>query len=64
MNQIKKNKKRIEMDCLKCKAKFDAWVISANFDSDVEGRVRKRLYQYCAVCRSLEQSKKGRSEEA
>lgn len=58
------DKKRIEIDCLKCRAKFDAWITSANFDSDVEDRVKKRLYQYCAVCRSLEQSKKGRSKEA
>ena len=47
----KKYKKEVEIACLKCRTKFDAWVVSVNFESDVEKRVRKSLYRYCAVCK-------------
>ena len=64
MNKRKKDKKRIKIDCLECKAKFNIWLANSNFPEDIEERVRKRFYQHCGICRSLEQSKKGRSKEA
>lgn len=55
-------KKGVEIACLKCKTKFDVWVVSVNFESDVEKRVRKNLYRYCAVCKLFNEDsvKKGR----
>ena len=57
MKTKKKNKdynKEIKIACLKCKAKFNAWVATASFDFDVEERIRKRFYQYCVACREYE----------
>ena len=74
MNNEKKEKNyRTEITCLKCKAKFDIWLVNANFDSDVEEKVRKRFYNYCGACKEYEKYsdiekdkkvKKGRFKEA
>ena len=53
-NENKNYNKEIEMACLKCKAKFNAWVTTASFDFDVEERVKGRFYQYCDACRKYE----------
>jgi hypothetical protein len=51
-NKIKNYKNRIELACLKCKAKFDIWVSSSDFDWEVEERVKHKLIQYCPPCRA------------
>lgn len=71
MNNEKKEKNyRTEITCLKCKAKFDIWLVNANFDSDVEEKVRKRFYNYCGACKEYEKYsdiekdiKKGRTRQ-
>lgn len=70
MNNEKKEKKyRTEITCLECKAKFDIWLVNANFDSDVEEKVRKRFYNYCGACKEyekysdIEKDKKGRTKQ-
>ena len=69
MNKRKKDKKRIKIDCLECRAKFDIWVSNSNFPEDIEERVRKRFYQHCGICKKygeysdVEKDKKGRTKQ-
>jgi len=49
---IKYNKeKKIERDCKLCMAGFEVWVSNLNFASEREEEMRKKLLDYCPVCK-------------
>ena len=64
------NKKRIKIDCLECKAKFDIWLANSNFPEDIEEKIKERFYQHCGICKKYEKysdvkkEKKGRFGQA
>jgi len=52
------NYKKLEIECMLCKTKFDIWISTINYDPEVEEHLRKNFYQYCPVCKTLEELKK------
>jgi len=46
--------KKISFECLQCKAKFDIWLSTINFDSETEENIKKNFFQHCPVCKALE----------
>ncbi|MCP6718188.1 MAG: hypothetical protein KJI70_01395 [Patescibacteria group bacterium] len=57
MTKKEKNKvNRKEIQCLKCKVKFDSWLSGTEFTSDVEGEIKENFHLHCPSCRTLEQN--------
>lgn len=51
----KENYKKLSIECAFCKSKFDIWIDMANFDSEVETKIRENFYHYCPVCKALKE---------
>ncbi len=47
---MKEDKKAIVRKCNLCKASFNAWLPTLNYDNDKEEAVKGHVYNYCPVC--------------
>ena len=48
-----KTKENKNKECRLCKADFEVWASTMDFDSEKEERMRKGLSHFCTVCRCL-----------
>jgi len=46
--------RKLEIECSKCKAKFQIWIEDNHFASELEKRIRENFHKYCPVCKALE----------
>lgn len=52
--------RKIALECAICKTKFEIWISTANFDPELEEKIRQHFSRYCPVCKiltELEQNK-------
>lgn len=54
------NYKKLSIECVLCKAKFDIWISTSNYDPEIEENIRKNFYLRCPVCKALEELEKKR----
>lgn len=52
-----KEYKKIEIECSLCKAKFDIWISINEYTPEMEETIKQHLYNYCPVCKALEELK-------
>jgi|GEM_PF-3482429 len=46
--------KKIEVECSVCKSKFEIWVATSHYNSEMEKNIRENFYRYCPVCKVWE----------
>jgi len=51
------NYRKIALECAVCKTKFELWIEISRFTPELEENIRKNFYQYCPVCKILEEFK-------
>lgn len=49
-----KDLKKIMVECLKCKARFEIWLNANDFGMEAQERIKKYLLIHCPVCREYE----------
>ena len=47
--------KKLSLECALCKAKFDIWISTANYSTELENNIRENFYNHCPVCKILEE---------
>lgn len=50
MKKSKLSYKSLKRECNLCKASFDAWLSTLNYDNDREEALKERVHNYCPIC--------------
>ena len=54
--------KKLSIKCALCKTRFDIWISTSNFSSELEENIRKNFYRYCPVCKAIEALEKNKEK--
>lgn len=55
--------RKIELECTKCKTKFQIWIEEKHLNAEFEERLKKNFYKYCPVCKTFEEINKEVTEQ-
>ena len=58
MKKLKTGYKAIKRECNLCKAGFQAWLSSLNYDNNKEEAMRERIHNYCPICLVSERNRR------
>jgi phage FluMu protein Com len=53
---------KIELECKRCKTRFEIWISENNYNPGVEENMKKYFYRYCPACKVLEKMKEETSK--
>jgi hypothetical protein len=54
--------KKLEIECIMCKTKFDIWISTMNYSLELEEALRKNFHQHCPICKKLDELKMKKQE--